>query len=393
MSPTDQPQIKILEKQSEYKLIIPAEVQRKIDLLCLKISNIEWSGTLFYDITGNYKENNLVVTVKDIFLQDIGDGASTSFSESPDLVGYIVDHDLLTCFRGLIHSHHNMQAFFSGVDFDTLKKEALDHNHFVSLVVNNKRQYVASITVVYTSEKKAKVIEKKTFHTFNGEEVQIQENTYDTESTEKEVEYSSMSIEIEDYPCSNIELSQRIEELKSKKSSSFNSSTNFVNPSFIPRSTTHQPTLFDDDTPFRSYMQNKDFNHINPDAEKEQIPVIEIDDSIIEHKTKQLITASRIVPKENNININKFLMGMDSLYKNTFKEIEDYRSFLSFYVESVLEDSELFNTPTNKKVDEKYILYYLALGISELLKTSLEGVPESEYIEALLEEVQSYIYY
>ena len=83
----------MLKKELPFKLNIPAEVQKKIDLMCLQISNIEWSGSLFYSIEGSWKDNNLVVTILDFFPQDIGDTGSTSFEQSPDLVGYMVDHE------------------------------------------------------------------------------------------------------------------------------------------------------------------------------------------------------------------------------------------------------------------------------------------------------------
>ena len=127
------------KKELPFKLIINSDVQKKIDLLCLQISDIEWSGTLFYEYEGSWKENNLVIKVIDFYLQDIGNTGYTVFEQTPDVAGYRVDKELLTAKMGLIHSHHNMAAFFSGTDLNTLASEALDHDHFVSLIVNNKR--------------------------------------------------------------------------------------------------------------------------------------------------------------------------------------------------------------------------------------------------------------
>ena len=110
-----------------------------------------------------------------------------------------------------------MQSFFSGTDMDTLHKEALDHNHFVSLVVNNRRQYVAAITAVTTSQRTKQVVEKKVFTTFNGQNDETTPSTFEETEEVKEVEYVMLPIEIEDYEDSNIELINRIEEIKKEK--------------------------------------------------------------------------------------------------------------------------------------------------------------------------------
>lgn len=132
---------------SPFRLVIPLEAQNTIDYICSKIHNTEWSGTLFYDITGSFEQNNLTVIVRDVCLRDIGEPAYTEFDENPDVVTYMCEHpDLMDCYRGLIHSHHNMQAFFSGTDDATVRAEGNDMCHFVSLIVNNTRKYEAAIT-------------------------------------------------------------------------------------------------------------------------------------------------------------------------------------------------------------------------------------------------------
>ena len=77
---------------------------------------------------------------------DIGTEASTEFDMTPDVISYMTDNDLLDYQVGLIHSHHSMSTFFSGVDTNTLLEEGIDRAHFVSLIVNNKGSYTAGIT-------------------------------------------------------------------------------------------------------------------------------------------------------------------------------------------------------------------------------------------------------
>lgn len=99
-----------LEKYTDtYKLIIPIEVERKIRHLCSKISDVEWSGTLFYTCSGSYEDKTLEITCVDIFPMDIGSATYTEFDMSPDVVAYMTSHpELLDCQMGLIHSHNNM---------------------------------------------------------------------------------------------------------------------------------------------------------------------------------------------------------------------------------------------------------------------------------------------
>ena len=94
-----------LEKhRNTYKLIIPIEVERKIRHLCNKISQVEWSGPLFYTHSGTYEDGNLEIKCVDIFPMDIGSQAYTEFDMSPDVVAYMTDHpELLDCQMGLIH--------------------------------------------------------------------------------------------------------------------------------------------------------------------------------------------------------------------------------------------------------------------------------------------------
>lgn len=89
---------------NSFKLTIPIEVERKIRHLCNKISQVEWSGTLFYKSTGTYEDNNLEIRCVDIFPMDIGSSTYTEFDMSPDVIAYMTEHpELIDCQVGLIH--------------------------------------------------------------------------------------------------------------------------------------------------------------------------------------------------------------------------------------------------------------------------------------------------
>lgn len=96
-----------------YKLIIPAEVERKIRFACQKVWSTEWSGTLFFTHEGSFENNDLVIRCVDIYIMDIGTQAYTEFDMNPDVIAYMTEHsELLDCQLGLIHSHNNMSKEF-----------------------------------------------------------------------------------------------------------------------------------------------------------------------------------------------------------------------------------------------------------------------------------------
>ena len=99
--PSLPPLVKI---QESFKIIIPEEVESKIRHLCSKISQVEWSGTLFYTYEGNWNDGSLVIICKDIYIMDIGTGGYTEFDVHPGVVTYMCENpELLDCQMGLIH--------------------------------------------------------------------------------------------------------------------------------------------------------------------------------------------------------------------------------------------------------------------------------------------------
>lgn len=92
------------------------------------------------------EETELMVV--DFTLQDIGSAGYTEYSLDKETAAYYADHidELLGCKVCLLHSHHNLGAFFSSTDISTLKEQAAQCNNVLSLVVDNKGTYVAKFT-------------------------------------------------------------------------------------------------------------------------------------------------------------------------------------------------------------------------------------------------------
>lgn len=147
--PKEKTKLKLIKQKQSYNIVIPKNVEEKIRHLCSVVHEVEWSGVLFYKKEGSFENNDLKITCVDIFPMDIGSGGFTDFDDTPDIAAYRCEHlELLDegIYEGLIHSHNNMKAFFSGTDTNTLLEEGTDRNHFVSLIVNNAGSYVAAVT-------------------------------------------------------------------------------------------------------------------------------------------------------------------------------------------------------------------------------------------------------
>lgn len=99
----------ILKKQDKkYKLIITPQLEEKIRFLCARFPSNEYSGVLFYDYTGRFEDDSLILTAKDFYLMDYGSSTYTEFNKNAEICNYMIEHDLLGCQQGLCHSHDRM---------------------------------------------------------------------------------------------------------------------------------------------------------------------------------------------------------------------------------------------------------------------------------------------
>ena len=105
----------------------------------------EWSGPAWYSfklLKGGYPKS---VELKHFQPLDLGSSAATEY-EAKDLAKILKKTletmpELGKCMMGLIHSHHNMSAYHSGTDDDTLKEMAPVKGFYGSLVVSHDNDY------------------------------------------------------------------------------------------------------------------------------------------------------------------------------------------------------------------------------------------------------------
>lgn len=379
-----------------YKLIIPAEVERKIRFVCQKVWSTEWSGTLFFTHEGSFENDDLVIRCVDIYIMDIGTQAYTEFDMNPDVISYMCENpELLDCQMGLIHSHNNMSTFFSGTDTGTLKEEGRDRNNFVSLIVNNAGTYTAAIT----RRIKSKQVKESVSYEFFGDGEK--QGTKEYVSDADEIEWFYLKIEKEGENYSFPDMAARLEGIKQAKAEKAkkvqtpiyqggykpviaNSYGTKAGPANLVKKEADkpkviQPTLFGstDNLPF-------DDNYSLPYGQ------VTFDKVTLKSLILQLITGSIIISNDSKIDISKWAKSMPTLYEKRFGKGEEgmknfkmwadtYTEYLTWYV-------------TDEKLEE---LGYDEIEICAIcahdMIEELTKLPENDYIKGYIDALQKYL--
>lgn len=382
-----------------YKLIIPAEVERKIRFACQEVWSTEWSGTLFFTHEGSFENNDLVIRCVDIYIMDIGTQAYTEFDMNPDVIAYMCDNlELLDCQMGLIHSHNNMSTFFSGTDTATLKEEGRDRNNFVSLIVNNVGTYTAAIT----RRVKSKQVKESVSYEFFGDGEK--HDTKEYVSSADEIEWFYLKIEKEGENYSFPDMAARLEEIKQAKAERAEEAKKAQTPVYQggykpaiansygtkagpanlvkkedDKPKVVQPTLFDnaDDLPFEEGYDIP-YGHVS------------FDKVTLKSLVLQLITGSVIISNDSKIDITKWAKSMPTLYEKRFGKgkvgmdnfkiwAEAYTEYLAWYI-------------TDEKLEELGFdeAEICAICAHDMIE-ELTKLPENDYIKGYIDALQKYL--
>lgn len=371
-----------LEKHTDtYKLVIPADVEKKIRHLCNRISQVEWSGTLFYTHSGSYEEGTLEIRCVDIFPMDIGSQSYTEFDMSPDVIAYMTDHpELLDCQMGLIHSHNNMATFFSGTDTDTLREEGNDRNHFVSLIVNNSGTYTAAIT---RRLKEKRVINTTfTYRTFDDVE---KTGTRSVEAEEEVIAYNMLNIIKEGEVVEPfLEIDERLEAIKKSKAkvaptkaplstTSYHGGLPFTPPTYQGNSkevsrVARQDSLFDEE-----FMESEPPRKVEQIADPNELI---IDASVVKSITLQLITGSIAIADASRIDPVKWAGQMVKLFDKRF---EKDMSLFGLWAETMVEFVITNFVPDEfAPFEDEYIS-----ELCQAVYMTLEKLPQNKYIKSI----------
>lgn len=392
MEETKQPTkvISLVQKSGtyNYKLIIPAEVERKIRFACQKVWSTEWSGTLFFTHEGSFENNDLVIRCVDIYIMDIGTQAYTEFDMNPDVIAYMCENpELLDCQIGLIHSHNNMSAFFSGTDTATLKEEGRDRNNFVSLIVNNAGTYTAAIT---RRVKRCSQIKDMLVYEFFGDGEKHDTKKY--VSNADEIEWFYLKIEKEGENYSFPDMDARLEEIKQAKAEKAKKAqtptyqgdykpviANSYGTKEANKPKVVQPTLFDD-------IDDLLFE------EEYDIPYgqVSFDKVTLKFLVLQLITGSIIISNDSKIDITKWAKSMPALYEKRFGKGEEGMKNFKMWADTYAEYLTWYVTDEKLEelgFDETEICAICAHDMIE----ELTKLPENDYIKGYIDALQKYL--
>ena len=160
---------KIIEIKEKGKLVVPIDFINKVRYLHKEVGPIEWSGRLVWKILkGNIDDpSSIEAEVVDMIPMDIGNATYTEFETGDEAIKYFQKYpkQLGKVKMGIIHTHHNMRAFFSGTDMGALEDCATTDSLLLSLIVNFDEKPVAKIAymVPETTTEKVKYYPSKMF--------------------------------------------------------------------------------------------------------------------------------------------------------------------------------------------------------------------------------------
>lgn len=149
-------------KSKHLSLLLTKQMIDKVNYLHQAFPSTEWSGPAWYS-TSQSKKSNIPDKWKLVHFVpiDLGTGTSTEF-DGKDQTKIIQEEmkkrpQLSKCCVGLIHSHHNMGAYHSGTDNETLEELAPANGFFGSLVVSHAKEHYA-FAISYLSQHKHGII-------------------------------------------------------------------------------------------------------------------------------------------------------------------------------------------------------------------------------------------
>jgi hypothetical protein len=375
------------ESSSAYNIEIGEHVEGMIRHLCNRIPDREWSGVLFYTVDGSF-ENGLIVHCKDICLMDIGSSTYTEFDTSPDIAGYMVEHDLLDCHLGLVHSHNTMATFFSGTDTSTLQEEGSYKNNFVSLIVNNKGTYTAAITRHVFSEVKGN--SSFTYEMFGNGPVTSNEDVIEKKEC---IEYFMMNVV---KPNANVEqnpLDIRINEILDKKHKATNKVRVIGNQNvarYNDRSsydTARSTWLWEDETEDKSAFGQKDaWRQMDiPWDEREFAKPKNISNTTV-NKDALKVTLAKILTgsvtcNPYNIDVDSWIANYDKVYESKFKDLVEFSDWLAPYLEYVM-----YHIPglDDVIIDNAAVACYADAIIDKI------GKPKGKFSKELIDQLKFY---
>lgn len=145
--------IETVNVDSNFRISVPVSFQKKIEYLHTRFPGKEWSGFGFAKYNQDSIDSNLVVELVDFYPLHLGTSTFTSFEQTEEFAGFMADNlDYMNYKLVYIHTHHNMGAFHSGTDTNTLKRLTVTGNNVLFLVVDTRNTWWGHISVLVEAE-------------------------------------------------------------------------------------------------------------------------------------------------------------------------------------------------------------------------------------------------
>ena len=363
--------------QTNCKLIISSNLEKKIPVCCRELPQNEWSGTLFYSIVSGKFGKDLVLKAEDFYLRDIGSHTYTEFDDDADAFNYQVENNLIDCIQGLIHSHCSFNTFFSGIDADTLDDLGHDMPHFLSLIVNNAGTYCAKIT--------RRIPVSNYYITFNGKKEEYEGN-------EVIIQSFPVSIEFEDGSLIDT-IKSRLSELKKKTKNDSFENTLWGNQSYnndfrIPdvSYSTFNNKVKDTSSNFNN---NKTVNTLSTIKETSSIIAKEDNKNTTNKKKIEEINKD----KSNNLS-SKRLSSLTDFINKKMKAIL-YGSFI-FTIKKEFDEKDWCKNKMKESFESNFqdintINNFFTLYFDNLIGLCLDKFPEIEDVSIIRDIVNDYL--
>ena len=346
-------------KNADFKLVISTELETKIRTFCALSPNREWSGVLFYKFQGSF-EKGVTILANDMYLMDQGNGAHTEFDlDAPEITRYMYMEKIFDHCIGLIHSHNQMQAFFSGEDTDTLYTHGTHMHNFVSLVVNNRGQYVARLTrqVTFTGTHEKRIKGILTSPLFNTDTVETEEylNQDKTNVTNSFVEYVDLGITVPSVNIYDTAL-ERFGEVSAKCSSQRNVSYPTYNASKVDWKEGKQGKLFEEEE--KSFEYN---GVVIPENLLKELKTIPWKKLGYDNWLSQLLFGS---PFANETPLTVATISrLNTIYKERFPVDIEFGAWFDMWLDFMISDFEVPITEQSEFMDSDEALIYKTCSI------------------------------
>lgn len=353
--------------QGSPKIILSKNILNQINTCHSIVGKEEWSGILLYKIKEGKLNNpdDLVIYCIGFYPMNVGNTGYTEFHSDVesiiDMSNKFPEYEQGDLSTGLIHSHHNMSAFFSGTDDEELQENAELYNAYLSLIVNFSMQPVAKLA--FKINRKYEVV--STYKDMNGSEKSSIQNSEDSI-----IAYCDCNIE---FDIESNWTSEKITELKNKKPI-----TGF--------DIAYYNNGYGGD--YESYgYQNQQFDK-TPSKEKNEVlkqvdlrnficKCISINHKYIGSDLSACIQRMNAQITKNNNKYHNFKKASRDYYKKAIEGVVDDAMKLTFG-EKVSLDEQLDIIADSKDLLKPYQHYLIASVLSdyfdEILKTDIIGV-------------------